>query len=835
MAIDRLAWRAVASRPLRSLLTIAGIALGIGVLSASLTLGAALDAAVDRTVRTMVGRADVRVSAFLEPGLSPTAVRTIADTPGVAIVTEIVERRTFLASVPGAAAADAVTVLGVDPATYPLLHDVPLVSGAALAGAGEPVALISESLAASDRYTVGSQLSLLGPRGVTSLRIVGLVAGDGPLPGGGRTVIVPIDTARTALGLSGASRVELRLEPGTADAVTASLAERMTEPYVLASPEDLAANLHASAAAFQAMAALVAAVVLFVGAFLIVNTLSMTVGERAREVGLLRAAGATRGQAGRFVFSGALILALIGALIGILVGGVLAVLLAAGVSAATGIPAAVTPVDLRSALMAGALGIGVTVLAALEPALRAAQISPVEALRARIDLSHLGRGRLSWIGLVFLVVGGLALLAWPPAAASSGGGAGGPLVVYVILLGATLLSPFFLRPLARLFGVPLARLVQVEERLARGSVSRDRSRAALTLGSLVVGLAMIVALGWSAQAARASAFAWLEDVMPGDELVSSIRPIAVDEGVAEALGAVPGVERVTPIATFGLAYGGRRVDAAAIVGADFLADGRLSVVSGDRAAALTALDAGGAAILPSALASTFGLGPGDTLRVATGAGRFLELRVAAIVDRSIPGTGGESVLVGWPDATASLGVVGADAFAVRLARTAPSGTREAVRETAASFALESNPIERIQGAVAEALARVFGIFDALALVAVMIAGLGIVNTLTMGVVERVREIGVLRAIGMTRVQVMRMVVVESTLLGIVGFVLGAGTGLAAGGVMLGLAGRLDTTVGWPWPTLAAAGVLSLILPAVAALYPSMVAGRVSIVEALRFD
>jgi putative ABC transport system permease protein len=728
-----------------------------------------------------------------------------------------------------------VTVLGIDPATYPLLHDLPLAAGSALAGSGEPVALITETLAASDDLALGSQLSLLGPGGLTPVRVVGLVAGSGPLPQLGRTVILPIDTARTALGLSGATRVDLRLEPGVAEAAVASLAERMTEPYVLASPADLARNLRASAAAFQATAALVAAVVLFVGAFLIVNTLSMTVGERAREVGLLRAAGATRGQASRFIFSGALLLGVTGAVIGILTGGMLAVALAAVVSTATGLPAAVTAIDLRSATIAAAVGVAVTVLAALEPALRAAQISPVEALRARIDLPRISRGRLSWIGLVFIVVGGVALLVWPPSVAAHGTDVQAAFAVYLLMLVATLLSPFLLRPLARLLGLPLAIVVRVEERLARGSVNRDRSRAALTLGSLVIGLAMIVALGWSAQAARASAFAWLEDVVPGDELVSSIRPIAPDEGVAEALAGVAGVERVTPIATFGLAYRGQRLDAAAISGADFLADGRLTVVAGDRAAALAGLDAGGAAILPSAIAGSLGLAVGDTLQVATGRDATLDLRVVAIVDRSIPGGAGESVLVGWSDATASLGVAGADAFAVRFGPAAPPETRDVLRRTAATFALESNPIERIQGAVAEALARVFGVFDALALVAVVIAGLGIVNTLTMGVVERVREIGVLRAIGMTRAQVMRMVVVESALLGVVGFVLGGLTGLAVGAVMLQLAGRLDPAAGVPWPAIAAAAALGLVLPALAALYPSVVAARVSIVAALRFD
>ncbi|HEY8239074.1 MAG TPA: ABC transporter permease, partial [Candidatus Limnocylindrales bacterium] len=205
MGLDRLAWRAVIARPLRSFLTILGVALGIAVLSASLTLGAALDQAVDRTVRDMVGRADLRVSGFVERGLSEQAVDTIVGSQGVLDAAPVIEHRTFPLGTPTGATADAVTVLGVDPASYLRLHDLPIVAGSGLAGASEPVVLITEELAAQDGYVVGGTLSLLGAGGVTDLRIVGIVPGFGPLPGPGRTVIIPIDVARSTFGLEGAT------------------------------------------------------------------------------------------------------------------------------------------------------------------------------------------------------------------------------------------------------------------------------------------------------------------------------------------------------------------------------------------------------------------------------------------------------------------------------------------------------------------------------------------------------------------------------------------------------------------------------------------------------
>jgi putative ABC transport system permease protein len=840
VGLDRLAWRTLGARPLRTFLTILGVALGVGVLSASLAMSAGIEAAVDRTVRDVVGSADLRIAAFQEGGLSDATVETIATTDGVAIVAPTIEKKTFLAAgTTGAVggARDSVTIVGIDPVPWSRLHDLELVAGARLARLDEPSALITESLAAADGYVLGSELAMQGAGGLTRLRVIGIIAGPGPVAGAaGRTVIVPLGVARSTFGLAGVTRVDIGLAAGaiTSDVVTA-FADRLTaEPYVISSPGDLAQGLRASTADFQATTALVAAIVLFVGSFLIVNTLSMTVGERAREVGLLRAAGATRAQVVRFVLAGALAIGIAGSALGLLAGVFLGSLMAGSVRALTGFPAEVAGQDPGSLFIAFVIGVAITIAGAIEPALRAARISPVEALRARLDLPGVRRARLGWLAAVFSAVAILALLAWPPAAGTTG--ADRALAVYAVLLGATLATPFILPPLARILGSPLASAFRLEERLARGSLARDRSRTALTLGALVVGLAMIVALGWTAQAARNAATAWLADVVPGDEVVTSIFPVAPDdETYRGTLEAVPGVRSVTPIATFDLAIRGIRFDAAAIVGVDFLADGRLTFVEGDRATALHSLDVNGAAVLPRAAADRLGIGAGDAMVLAVGGGRTLDLRVSGVVERSLPGGGGEAILVGWNDATASLGVTGADVFAVRLEDGGDAAARTALETAAQGLALEANPLARVQGAVTDALGRVFGLFDALALIAVLVAALGIVNTLAMGVVERVREIGVLRAIGMTRRQASRMVVVEAAVMGLVGAVLGSVVGLAVGAVLLILSGGFAPSAGVPWASIAIAAVLGLAGPAIAAWYPSRLASGVSIVNALKFE
>jgi putative ABC transport system permease protein len=625
--------------------------------------------------------------------------------------------------------------------------------------------------------------------------------------------------------------------PGTDPAaVTAALEARLvSEPYVLSSPQDLAAALRASTTDFQATTALIAAVALFAGAFLIFNTLSMTVTERIREVGLLRAAGARRGQVMSFMLTQALAIGVVGSLVGLAIGALLAVAMVAFVRTIGSVALDRPTFPPDAAAIALVVGVAVTLAAALEPARRASRIQPVEALKARLDRADARTARLRWLTVVFAVVALVGLVVLPRPVGDAG--VVEALLVYGALLVGTLLIPFLLPAMARIAGAPFGLLLRFEARIARSSVVRDPSRTALTLGGLTIGLAMIVALGGVGQNARAAAAGWIADVVPGELVVTSIRPIAADEGVAEQIRSdVPGIERVSPIATFDVALAGVRTDAAAVVGADMLADGRLTFVAGDRATALAALDAGGATILPAALADRLGLTVGKTMAVPANDGSHLDLTVAGIVERSIPGKTGEAMLVGWNDATTRLGVAGADLFAVRFAPDAPASAHDALQTSADELALEVVPLDRIEGAISDALGRIFGLFDALAAVAVVIAALGIINTLTMNVIERVREIGILRAAGMTRRQVWRSVVVEAGVLGLAGAILGIVLGLVVGALMVVVTGgRPDVAAGIPWSIVGLALVLGVTVAMLAAAYPARIASRLSIVRAVQYE
>lgn len=836
MSLTRLAWRSLRARPLRSLLSTLGVALGVAVLFAGLATNAGIESSVNSTVGDLVGRAQLRVAAFGETGLSLTTLQTISETPGVAVTAPALQRRTYLGPdiEAGQALPPPVTVLGVDPASEPQLHDLRLTAGSMLREPAEPSAMISEQLAEEDGLALGSPLTMQGAGARVTYRVIGILAGDGPLNGAfGRIVVVPLRTAQAVFGQTGLTRIDIGLRADADVAtVSAALESRLQlEPYVLSTPQEIAATLRASTSEFRATTALIAAIALFAGAFLVFNTLSMTVVEQVRNVGLLRAAGATRRQVTRFMLMQAFALGILGSLAGVGLGALLAAAMVVYVGTVGSVTLERPAIPPDAVLIAFLVGLGVTLAAALEPARRAGRIQPVEALKARLDLPSTRRARLRWLAGVLGVVSLVGLLVAP-----RGAGTIQALVVYAILLVGTLLIPIVLPAVARVAGIPFAFVLRFEERLARASVFRDPSRTAVTLGALTVGLAMIVALGGVGQHARTAAAAWISDVVPGELVLTSIRPVSPDEGIeAEILATVPGIARISPSATFDIALDGARTDAAAVVGSDLAADGRLRFTAGERAAALAAIDTGGATIVPASLASQLGIDVGQVLTVPTAAGAVLDLRVVGIVERSIPGSSGEALLVGWGDASA-LGVTGADSFAVRFAVDAPAGARDTLRDVATTYALDFVTLDRIKGAIDDALGRIFGLFDALAAVAVLIAALGIVNTLTMNVIERVREIGVLRAAGMTRRQVWRSVVVEAGILGLAGALLGVTLGLLAGAVMVVLAGgRLDVAASIPWQVVGLTIALGVAVAMLAAAYPARLAAGLPIVRAVQFD
>lgn len=845
-------WRSFRRRPLRAALTVTGIAIGVALVFAVLSVDAAASGGAAGFARELAGRSDMVVQAFGEGTLAPAGLATIADTPGVLATSPEVRRPTFATGPRGM--LGPVTVVGVDPAADRALHDETMTAGTPLAQDDAGAAVLTSSWARAHGLQVGSRLSLVGGGGERSFVVVGLLADSGPaLADSGHLIYVTLGAARSLFGLPAGvvDRVEVRVDPavGVAELETRLQNRLTTGPYVISTTADQAASLSGATRDISSGLLLVAAVVLFVGALLVSDALALSVEERTREVGLLRSVGATRGQVNRMVLEEAAWLGIGGAVLGAAAGAVLAVALGGLVAPLTGAPLDPWVLDPGALVVATLLGLVVTLGAALEPAWRAGRISAVEALR-RGPAAPTPRLRgLAGAGTVAALVG-VVLLAgtgWSgpasPGAPSFGPvalgapistGLAGALGALALLAIGGLLAPLALRlagALVTLTLAPLGRPVRAQLRLARATLAHDPGRVAVTLAALSVGLALLVGLSGVADGTRRAGDAWVRDVAPANLAVVAITAVPTD--FATNLAAVPGVASVTPVRLFEVAIAGRLASAMAVDPAAYQKLGALTVEGASRAAAFAALQAGGAALVPRSVAVRFGLRSGDPLDLRTALGS-IQLRVAGIVAHTIPGAAGESVVVSSADASRALGITGASLFLVRAARGAGPALGARLSGVAGTYAMTVVQPAGIGGAVTGALDRTFGLLDLLAVAAVVVAALCIVNVLAMDVRRRVRELGLLRAAGLTRRQAWGSVVMEAGILGLAGALLGIGLGAAASAAVLvagGTAGP-QAALDVPAASVLAALVLGIAGAMLAAAYPARMASRVEIVRAL---
>ena len=858
----RLGLRILRRRPLRTALTIAGIAIGVALVFAALSVDAAAQSGAQGYAAQLDGRSDLVVRAFGEGTLSPQSLSTISGTAGVLATSPQVRRSTFAWAVaPGGSVATrslgALTVVGVDPASDRAFHDETLASGAPLSATDDAGAVLAQPWASAHGLGVGSRISVMGGGGERTLTVRGVLAASGPaLADGGRLAYVTLTSARSLFALSAgtADLVEVRVDPAVGvAAVETRLETRLSaEPYLLSTTTDDAASLSVASRDVGSGLLLVAAVVLFVGALLVSDALAMSVAERTREVALLRSVGATRRQVHAMVLVEALGLAVGGIVAGLAGGAAITAALVPLVGSITDAPVSGTPLDAGALAVAAVLGLLVTVVAALGPAWQAGRVSPVEALRATpaltrssgaVGRSAIGGAAASVAGTAVLILGGALTGASPPASAGTiGSGPVGTflaaaavaLAFLLLMLVAGLVAPAVLRGAGAVIAaaaMPLRRPLAAELRLARGSLSHDPARVSVAFAALAVGLGLVVALAGIADGMRRAGDAWISDVAPVDAVVVAISP--VPDSFGADLAGVPGVASVTSLRVFDVAIAGRQASAVAVDPAAYARLGALTFEAGTRESAFAALQAGGAALVPRSVADRFDLRVGDALSVRTATGEET-LRVAGIVAHGLPGASGESVVVSQSDAS-GLGISGASMFLVSAKPGAAGGLAAALSDVADRYALSVVQPSAIGGAVTGALDRTFGLLDVLALAAVVVAVLGMLDVLLMDVRQRVGELGLLRAAGLTRAQAWRAVVLEAAIVGLAGSVAGCVLGVLGSTAVVGFGTTAGLRLDVPWPAVALAVIVGLGGAMLVSVYPARLAARVDIARALRAE
>ncbi|MBI3607084.1 MAG: ABC transporter permease [Nitrospirae bacterium] len=838
--------RHLARAKLRTALTMVGIALGVALYVAIRLCNDSVSASFRDTMSALSGAATLEVVGGQE-GLDEAVYATVAETPGVTAVAPIIQRTVALEREPSV----SLTIVGIDPFSEAAFRADELDGGPT--DPAEPflldptAVLLTRSFAHRHGLAVGQTIRVVDEDRAVTLTVAGLLPpGRLARAQGGGIALMDIASAQWTLGRLGTlDRIDILTDPAAVDTVSAALQRRLPAGLTLQRPERRLAHAERVVRSFQVNLTALSGIALLVGLFLIYNTMTYAWLRRRAEIGLLRALGVTRRRLFALLAAESLAFGAVGGLIGVPLGALLAWAALGTVSRTVealyqGAPAqtiALTPALAAEGL---ALGCAVAVVAAMIPIWEALHTVPREVLHAGWveRRRHLHAGPLAVAGL-----GWFALAAW---AAQAGPVNGIPLFGYAaalfVVLGGTCLAPLAGLALARVVDPLALRLGWVEARIAGGTLASTPGRTAVAAGALMTALAMMVSVIVMVGSFRRTVERWIAETISADMFVTPAARAAVgpsahfpDDSVVTVLRAVPGVAAVDPYRQIPIQYSGHPILVSA---RDLTLVAQRSTVlfeRGDPPEMLRQMAAGAGVAVSEVLARSHGLRAGGVITLPAPAGPVTFPIVGVFFDYA---TDGGRVLMDrsafsshWKDSGVTAAAVyldpGADIENVRTAITRALTPLHRVTMT-------SN--RELKREVLEVFDQTFAITRALDLVALAVAMLGVANTVLAIVLERRREIGVLRALGTTRRQIGRIVVCEAGLIGLVGTVLGAATGF---GVALILIRVVNVqSFGWtirfwwgPTEVLAAAG-LAFAAALAAGWLPARHAARSPLVEVL---
>jgi putative ABC transport system permease protein len=859
-----LALRNMRVRPWRTGLTCLGIVLGVAVM---LAIAVTNDSTL-QSIRIVFDQASGRASLYFESssadgqGFNQSALDRIRSLDGIVTAAPSLQVSTLLArdaagwqialSMNGQAASNTLRLVGVDPAIDQSVRVYTLTAGRWLRGKAYE-AIVTEKYAADNKLKLGDDLVILAPAGQERLRLVGLIKRDGAgLLNDGVVAFAPLPVVQDAFerghnldAVDIVTTPEVANHPSQLAALKARLTERLGKDFSVSYPAARGQLVTQMLSTYQNGLSFFSVVALFVGAFLIYNAFGMTVLERTREIGMLRALGVTRSQIMRMVLTEAAVLAALGSIIGVGFG----VVLARGLIWMLGavVSTSVDLVDVPIAGLVQSVGIGaaVTLGSALIPALQAARVSPLNALRVQgRSQPRLHHG--AWIAGAALMIAAwnsLYSIRWPSGLSFEIG----QVSILVLLFGATLTVPLvvhfadgLIRPIARLF-------FGQEGLLGAGNVSRSAGRTSLTVSALMVGLAMVIATGSLSAAFIHDITAWIDTALGGDLYVRA--PIPMRETFERQLRGVDGVGGVTKIRYFQIKVAKSAIppetagqDTLIFAGIDpatYREVGEFEFASGqgDPEANWARFGRGDALFISNVVADRYHARQGGSLRLVTHRGEH-DFYVAAVVTDF---TGQGLIVSGsWNDMRRWFGQSNVDRFTVRLAPgfTTDTVTRAIEDRYKQSQNISVESTQEFKRKILDLSRQSFRLFDVLGLIGIVVAALGVINTLMMNVLERQREIGALRSLGLTRWQTVKMIQAEAAAFGLIGGIFGLGFGYILSQVFvsaLNAMSNYDLKYIFNPPTFLAGAFIALGVSQLAAVYPALKAAAVNIVEAIKHE
>ncbi|KOV83507.1 ABC transporter permease [Nocardia sp. NRRL S-836] len=828
----RVVFAGLRARPLRMLLSAIAIALGVAFVSGALVLADATTEGLRAAVAFETRGVDASITSSRGgPDLTGDLLDRVRRVPGVAAAEHRVTVSAPLRDPAGRPVDAAATALAADPSLRPF----DLAEGRLPARAGE-IAVDRDEVTG---HRLGQQITLFGQDGSPhSFTVVGEVnrPSDSGL-GSAQLVVLPEDARLLDPGAR-ISEIVAHAAPGTGQQeLVAALTRALSTPGLSvvtgqAAAAGLMSQIAPDSAGLQGFFSAFAVLSMVVAAMVITNSFTILLTQRARELAVLRCIGAGRRQVFTSVLAEALALGTVASVAGLFAGlGV-----AAALQAVTGRRSEIyLPLTGRTAVAALAVGIVITALAATLPALAATRIAPVEALRTPLEgkTARAGRPRVA-VAILLLSAGVAAAVVALRAEAEDG--AGLAMVAMVALLGAVLAAgPLVAGPVVRALGMIASPLLGMPAKIAALNADRNPKRTAASAAALTIGLAVVSLVTTVTAGLEAGQTKGLAEQLKADFVISSVliqRPLPRD--LADRIAAVPGVAAAAPMQSFSATLGEHGAWGLSAVRGDAVGTLlRPAVLSGR----LDHLGPGQLAISEE-LAEQTGLVVGDTVQ-AGNAGALVPLRVVAVFDSvQVPGADLRMAVVDLAQMPAiELENSGYDhSVLVGLAdRADDTAVRSAVEQV-----LTTAPLARLSGSadlreqLAEPLRRTLNLLWGLTALAVLIAFAGITNTLSLSVLERVRESALLRALGLTRGGLRSSLAVEAVFVALIGalsgLLLGVGSAWLIAGIVATEGEPMPFTL--PWERLGVLFGAALLAAPLAALLPARRAARRSLIAGI---